>query len=409
MSNSNSIQEQHTAGPSAIGFDYQFYYFIYLILDISHGDTIGFEVKDDVHIKRHDGSTILFQGKHSVQTNASGEIQNLTALDEDLWKTVSNWVSMVKGESDSKEFLSKYSFVLFTNKNEHFNEFITTLSTYQLDGNIKDVVTKLREFKRRTNNKTIENYLTQILNLNIKDLKVFLLKLKIDTGVDDLISGIKNKLMKTARREVIMEAIFESLFTALHTAKYLEIKDRKPFEISFEDFNNRFGRCFSIAFQERPLPRRELPVLLPEDLEAQTFIKQLIDIGEITPGSKKILKYTEQMLKVLNQFIYWLDNDLLFPHESGKCDENAILIWENKFSAKYRSINTKLASGIPVDDLEEDICCAALDIVDYLREQDLDILEGKLGVEFSNGHFYTLSDKLRLGWHLNWENKYAQE
>lgn len=409
MTNNKSVQQQHTAGPNSIGFDYQFYFFMYLALDLSHGDTIGFEVRDDVHIQKSDGTVILYQGKHSVQTNSTGAVQNLTALDSDLWKTISNWVSMIEAESDRKAFLEMNSFFLFTNKNENANEFITALSGFKADGDLTHVTAKLKELRTKTTDETLKDYLKHIAGLKVKELKVFMSKLTIETGVDDLITKIKNRLMKTARTEAIAESIFESLYTSMQTAKYLDIKDRSNFEISFDDFNTRFGRCFQIAYKERPLPRREFPILLPEDLETQTFIKQLIDIGEIAPGSKQVIAYTEQMLKVFNHFTYWVDENLLFPEESKKCDDNAILIWRNKFSAKYRDINKQLATGTPLMDLEEDIRLAALDLIDYLREQDLDILEGKLGIDFSNGHYYNLSNKLHLGWHLNWQNKYQQQ
>ncbi len=409
MTSNISVQQQHTAGANAIGYDYQFYFFMYLALDLSHGDTIGFEVKEDVHIQKNDGSIILYQGKHSIQTNNAGETQNLTSLDSDLWKTISNWVSMIEAENDPKAFLEINSFLLFTNKNENSNEFINALSAYKVDGNLTHVTDKLKELWKKTTDKTLQVYLKHIAGLKAKYLKVFMSNITIETGVDDLISKIKNRLMKTARTKAIADSIFDSLYSNMQTAKYLDIKDRNKFEISFDDFNTRFGRCFQIAYAERPLPRREFPILLPEDLESQAFIRQLIDIGEISPGSKQVMAYTEQMLKVINHFTYWVDENLLFPEESKKCDENAIIIWKNKFSAKYRNINRQLADGTPLDQLEADIRLAALEIIDYLREQDLDILEGKLGIDFSNGHYYTLSDKLELGWHLNWQNKYQRQ
>lgn len=104
-----SIQEQHTAGAQAIGFDYQFYYFMLLSLELRHGQKIGFEVKDDVHIEKGDGTTILFQTKHTVVENADGTVQNLTTLDSDLWKTLSNWADFIK--TGNKDYLEKHSFV----------------------------------------------------------------------------------------------------------------------------------------------------------------------------------------------------------------------------------------------------------------------------------------------------------
>ncbi|NOU61776.1 hypothetical protein [Marinifilum caeruleilacunae] len=95
MTKKNKVIEQHTAGPQAIGFDYQFYYFMYLSLQLIPGQKIGFEVKDDIHIDTPSGQ-ILYQTKNSVLKNSEGETQNLTLMDIDLWKTLSNWTEIIK-------------------------------------------------------------------------------------------------------------------------------------------------------------------------------------------------------------------------------------------------------------------------------------------------------------------------
>lgn len=100
----NKVIEQHTAGPQAIGFDYQFYYFMYLSLQLSKGQKIGFEVKDDVHIDTPEGQ-ILYQIKHSIQKNKDGETQNLTLMDIDLWKTLSNWADMINSEKSNPDYI----------------------------------------------------------------------------------------------------------------------------------------------------------------------------------------------------------------------------------------------------------------------------------------------------------------
>uniref|UniRef100_UPI0040471D4B hypothetical protein n=1 Tax=Flavobacterium sp. TaxID=239 RepID=UPI0040471D4B len=68
------INNEHTAGPQLIGFDYQFYYFMYLILDLNPGEKIGFEVLDDIHIELANGSIELLQTKHTIQKTTKGEI-----------------------------------------------------------------------------------------------------------------------------------------------------------------------------------------------------------------------------------------------------------------------------------------------------------------------------------------------
>ena len=403
-----SIQEEHTAGAQSIGFDYQFYYFMFLLLELRHGQKIGFEVKDDVHIDKEDGTTILFQAKHTIKKNAGGDPQNLTTLDSDLWKTLSNWKDFIKADQ-SNAFLDKHSFYLVTNKGENNNELIDSLNTFKKDNNVDSVLTKLNELKERTQDETIQKYIKNISSLGKKKLSQFLSKLTIETEIHAIIEKIKTRILENIRQRNLVDAVYEKLYSNLQTAKYLDIEDRNKFEISFEDFNAKFGQCFKIAFEEKPLPKRDLPILLPDDLENQTFVKQLLDIGEIQSGSNYIRDYTCQMLKFLNHFTFWSEESLILPTDAEDFKTNSIQLWVNEFRSKYRQIEKKISAGSPTDDLEDEINSLGIELVDFIRRQDLSIPGfPQLGIEFSNGHYYALSDNLEIGWHFNWENKYKK-
>jgi hypothetical protein len=407
----NTIQDQHTAGPIAIGFDYQFYYFMYLAIALKQGQKIGFEVKDDVHIDEQDGTTILYQTKHTIVKNTQGTLQNLTTLDIDLWKTLSNWVDFINADGTSSTFLNENSFILVTNKSENNNDFITALTLFKSDNDIDKIVLKINELENKTQDETLKKYLKKVSKLSKSKMRLFLKKLVIETDNDGIIEKIKNRLLEKYYQADLVDPIFESLSANLNMAKYLDIKDRKSFEISSEDFAKRFGKCFKVATEIKPLPRREFPVLLPDDLENQFFIKQLLDIGEIQAGSNYIRDYTMQMLKFLNHFTYWSEEEnfiLLTDIEEFK--NNSIQIWINEFKAKYRQVERQINAGSAIEDLEDEVKNLAIDLVDYIRKQDLSIPGfSALGVEFSNGHYYALSDKLEIGWHFDWGNKYKKE
>ncbi|WP_140485875.1 hypothetical protein [Flavobacterium sp. GSA192] len=407
----STIQDQHTAGPIAIGFDYQFYYFMYLAIDLKQGQKIGFEVKDDVHIDKQDGTTILYQTKHSIVKNAKGDIQNLTTLDIDLWKTLNNWTDFINADKKKSSFLNENEFILVTNKSENNNDFITTLTLFKFDNDIDKVVLKINELEKKTQDETLKKYIKNFGKISKNKLKLFLKKLVIETDNDGIIKKIKNRILEKYYQADLVDPIFESLSSNLNMAKYLDIKDRKKFEISSEDFAKKFGKCFKVVTEIKPLPRREFPVLLPDDLENQIFIKQLLDIGEIQTGSNDIRDYTTQMLKFLNHFTYWSEEEnFILLTDIKEFKNNSIQIWTNEFKSKYRQIERKVSAGAFLNDLEDDVKNLALDLVDYIRKQDLSIPGfSALGVEFSNGHYYSLSDNLEIGWHFDWENKYKNK
>ena len=408
MDETKSIQEQHTAGAQAIGFDYQFYYFMLLALELRHGQKVGFEVKDDVHIDKADGTTILFQTKHSVLTSSNGAIQNLTTLDSDLWKTLSNWTNFIK--KGKENYLNKHSFVLATNKNENSNQFINALHQFKIDEDIDNILAKLNDIKTKTKDETLQKYIENLISLDKTKLSSFLSKISIETGVDEIIKRIKNKLLELYRENHIVETIYDSLYSNLQLSKYLEIKSGQKFEITFDDFNKKFGKCFKVSTGVQKLPTRNFPILLPENPEEQIFIKQLLDVGEIQAGSQDVIKYTTLMLKFLRHYTYWSDeeNFILFS-EAEDFKKDSISRWDNEFKGKYRHIERKISSGTTIESLESEIKDLSIGLVEYIRRLDLSIGDYlPLGVDFTNGHYYLLSNKLEIGWHFDWQNKYKE-
>lgn len=409
MSETTIKQQQHTAGPQIIGPDYQFYYFMYLAVGLKIGQKVGFEVKDDVHIENSDGTCVLIQTKHSIGTNAAGEIANLTTLDSDLWKTISNWAEFIKAEGESHNFIERHSFVLVTNKNEQNNDFINCLNNFIRDGDINKVVEKLKEFRAKTKDKDLKAYITNVNSLGKKKLKVFFQKLSLETGVDEIIERVKARILENVRQQKYVNPVFESLFSNLSASKYLDIKDRKNFEITQEEFNKKFGKCFQSAFERSSLPSRNIPIQLTGNLEDQVFIKQLMDIGEVEAGSDDIRDYTTQMLKFLNDFTFWTEEDHLLPTAIQDFNDESMLIWKNEFKDKYRLVAKKIAAGTHIEDIEDEIRNLGIELVSYMRKQNLTIPgHFPLGIGPSNGHYYVLSDKLEIGWHYDWKNKYKK-
>lgn len=403
MDNLITIQDKHTAGDKVVGFDYQFYYFMYLALNLKHGDKIGFEVKDDVHIDMRNGVTILYQAKHTISTKADGTPENLTTLDIDLWKTLSNWVDMIKS---NKSILENHSFCLVTNKSDGTNEFLESLNLFKKDLDTGNVIKLLKLLKDKTKNAEIKGYLKKFLSLGKKLTKQFMLELTIETGTDDIINRIKDRIYEHCHQKDLVDSIFDSLSSNLSMAKYLDIKGRKKFEITFDEFNERFGKCFRVAYKNKPLPKRSFSIVLPDNLEEQTFIKQLLDIEDITSGDSQIVEYTTYMLQAMNYLEYWVEQNFILPTEIDEFHKEAILKWKNEFRSKYRQIERKFKSGCSIIDLETDIKEIGVQLIDFLRKENLILAEDALNTELSNGYYYLLSNTPEIGWHYDWEHKY---
>lgn len=65
---SNTRYHITSASDKSISFDYQFYFYMFLILYYRFNEKIGIEVKDYIHIDFNDGRLILTQTKHTIKT-----------------------------------------------------------------------------------------------------------------------------------------------------------------------------------------------------------------------------------------------------------------------------------------------------------------------------------------------------
>ena len=102
MLKEKSFSDKTSADDKSIGFDYQYYYFLDRILNLKTGQSVGLEVKDDVHSELNADFNILFQVKHTVQKSAKGVPVALTELDSDLWKTLYNWSQVICDETQGR-------------------------------------------------------------------------------------------------------------------------------------------------------------------------------------------------------------------------------------------------------------------------------------------------------------------
>ncbi len=403
------INNEHTAGPQLIGFDYQFYYFMYLVLDLNPGEKIGFEVLDDIHIELPDGSIELLQTKHTIQKTSKGEIVNLTERDSDLWKTISNWLLFINNSKDKDEYLNKTVFKLVTNKSINNNTFFENIIKYQRNEiKIKAFSDYIKNLHSNTDSVDIKNQIGSLKKLDNKIKSKFINQIQIISEPENIITLVKKRIHKLIVKEERVNDVYNSLLSNMQLDKFLTIIDRKKFEISFEDYSIRYGNCFDYAYEKTVLPKRKLNLIYPEDLKSQTFIKQLVDIGEtFESDSDDIFKYTTAMLKTFNSLNDWKENGDILSTQIIAFDEEAIFVWDRIFKERYRDYKSKIESGEISHD-ESLIKQIAIECISEVRKEKLKLKNDELNEELSNGQFYILSNEPKIGWHIDWKKKYKK-
>jgi len=402
--------EKHTAGGQSLGFDYQFLYFVYLLLDLKQGEKIGYEVKDDIHIEKADGTIVLMQAKHTVQKKTKGKAINMTTLDDDMWKTLSIWASNISSISESE--IDKYKFILVTNKNNNDNnELINGVISYQKKEKsiqqVKDIISKL--YNNSTNEK-IQVYINNVLQIANDKLDKFLLRIEFQTNTDNLLEEIKTHLKERLfqKKTDKIEVVLDSLIANLYKDKYIEIDNQGSFEVTFESFCSKYELCFRPVFDDKPLPIRKFSFCLPNNIVDKVFIQQLLDIGDLNSGSSEIEDYATLWFQAFNNFQYWIENDFVLSTEIDDFEKNAIRVWKNEFKSKYRMIEQRLSAGETINDLDKEIKLLALELLDFIRKEKLSLANTDLGIELSNGYYYLLSDEPKIGWRYDWKNRYVK-
>jgi len=397
LENKKTHAERTAAADKAIGFDYQYYYFLYRVLKLGLNQSVGLEVKDDVHTDLDNDRQILIQLKHTTQKNADGSAKNLTTFDADLWKTLSNWSKVItdknagrKSEKDQLTFVSKTEFMLVSNKSQTAScAFFNVLKTPNT------ARPKIEELKSKTQDPTIQEYIDNILTLKDTVFEAYLNNVVIELEVDQIINRCKDAIIEKQVPDNAVEQLFRDLDSNIKQDNFISIRAGEKIVISFDDFKRRYRRYFEIARNpELKIVKYYDP--LPSSLNHQTFIRQLVDIGEIKEKNdeEQIAEYTRYMLMVKITLESWYQKGELTSQEIEAFNNEAKIRWRNKFRAKSRQVNLRNHNEL------------ALELLDEMRAEKLNINSQQMETDFSNGEYYYLSDKLEIGWLQDWERKY---
>lgn len=417
---SKTVQEKTSADSKAIGFDYQYYYFLYELLQLHVGECIGYEVKDDVHIDKSNGTQILIQLKHSVETKADGTIINLTEKDEDLWKTISNWVDMINDSKDGRStielqltYMKKTEFQLITNKSytasnkliselENYNEGLITITEFKI--HLESLINK--------KSSKVDTYIQKLLRQEDKWLEVFLKKLSIEQNKDDLIERIKQKIKEKNVKNTRIEYVYDAVNSKLRTMIYQDVKKRKKVIISFDDYDRNFTHLFELGRSIKLPIKLVRNASVPSDYKKYIFIQQLLDnqllFENDSDFEEDLIKIFTSKIEMYNHLMRWLQQGDITEDTIREFDDESITQWKNIFNRTYSSLKRRL-QAIDLDKIgPEKLLDLASECYYETLKLKLSIDETDLNTTLSNGQFHLLSDKPIIGWGYNWKDKYTR-
>jgi hypothetical protein len=404
MSEMRKRYDLTAADTKIIGTDYQYFYFINSLLSIRKDQEIGYEVKDDIHITLPSDKLVLIQVKHTVQKNSQGTTINLTERDEDLWKTLSNWVLVICDKNDNrntlekqKKFVINTNFVLATNKTiNSSNRFVSNLTKFQKN---KLTLIEFQKYLGKLYGDTkgeVKSDIGTVNTLNSELLSTFLLNLEVKWKGDSIIENIKTQIKERNIGESRVNDVFNGIFSELKQDFFLKVNTYNKQSITFDEWYQKYTLIFENN-RTTTLPLRKYQPVIPKKLEEQIFIQELIAIGEICKDDLvEITEFTSYMLEIKMSLQDWYDSGEITFEQKERFHKNGVLFWRNIHKQCHR--NTKKDSSLDNDN--------ALKCLDEVRKKEFKMVNTDLGVDLSNGEFYLLSNHGDIGWLAKWEATY---
>jgi len=402
MASKRTFTDKASAADKSIGFDYQYYYFLDRLLNLKSGESVGLEILDDVHVSSSATLQLLFQLKHTTALAASGKPVNLTSLDDDLWKTMSNWAKIICDPDDGRalqneqlSFIKKTEFHLVTNKSwSAGNLFINNVVEF-VDGqcDFSKIKATVQKFHDQTTSIDVKSHIANVLSLDDIVCERFFLKLRFELELDEIIKKVKLSIRDKIISLDDVENVFARLDSNIRAENFINIKAGKNILVSYDDFMNKYEKIFASS-RKKELRYENYKPILPHDLITQRFVKQLLHIGDIQLSEIEIItEFTIQKLRLARNLLEWQRSGQMVADEVTNFHLDVQAQWRNGFRNKFR------AGRMPAD-----VLAAALELLDSLREKRFKIAGEELGTEFSNGELYHLSDSDVIGWHPDWEN-----
>lgn len=407
MADQRKRMDVTSADSKLIGFEYQYLYFMIRLLQLSRGEEVGYEALDDVHtISYREHKTFFFQLKHTVSATAKGNQSNLTKFSEDLWKTLSNWCKLISDVSEGrnlktaqKAFIEISNFKLVINRNLDRNDVILHIKKLQnkeISG--AQFMQYLNCLQGETQDQSIKRYIDDVMGLGTV-LTPFVHHIEFINAPDNLFSIIRDGIRDKMIPEEYVNDVLSDLYLQLKEDFFDKVQNGQHQIISYSEWRGRYQGVFN-KYRITLLPLRTYNPVLPDHLEQQNFVKELIEIGELNIdddcGLFEIAELTGYYLQVKLQLEDWYQEGRITYSVLQKFHDDSIHQWKNIHRASHRSTSRDCNM-----DFQNALTC-----FDNVMNEKLTLLSTELGMIISNGEFIKLAEEKQIGWKYSWKDRY---
>ncbi|TDV44445.1 hypothetical protein EC919_114117 [Pseudomonas graminis] len=402
MATKKTFMEESTAPGTVAGFDYQFHYFLYRLFNMKKGQSIGLEMKDDVHTDMDNDVQLFFQLKHTIQTQAGGNPIALAELDSDLWKTLYNWACVISDPKDGRAetaeqltFVRRTEFHLVSNKSESdsnkFGQLLSFFTEHPCSENLKAVIDRIEGLAGSTKDMTIKGYIDTVLGLQPQVREEFLRRVFFQQAAGAIVQKIKDSLLEKFVHPERIDSTYQRLHALIRDDNYFSILAGTVTAIKFDDFATRYRKVISPS-DKQTLSRHSFHPVLPKNLLDQRFIRQLIAIDDFPDtDTERITMLSTHRVRMARSLEVWVQGGEVVSDEVQALHQDVSLRWGNRHHKAFRK-----CPPAKVND-------RALEIVDAMRDENYRLGDDELNTEQSNGELYVLSEQHAIGWHPDWK------
>ncbi len=406
-----AVPKKRTDATSAdsiqLGFEYQYLYFIVKLLELIPNQEVGYEALDDIHVVScSEGKTYFVQLKHTIERDVVGNQANLTRLSDELWKTLSNWSRLITDKIEGrqkiatqKSFLQKAAFELVLNRKIDNNLVIINIGKLQ-EGVIStsQLVSFFQDLRSKTKDTKLAGYIEHVISLDISVFSLFMEKIAFRNTPDILFDSIREGIRGKMINDEYVNEVLGALYLQLKEDFFSKVQNGKHQVITYSEWIKKYQSVFNTS-RTTLLPLRIYEPALPQHLDEQPFVKELIEIGALDQdenGLAEIAELTRLYLHIRLQLESWHNEGRLTNVALHQFHSEAAHCWKRIHQAQHRS-----TKETPDKDIENALSC-----FDVVMNEKLTLLSTELGVPLSNGEFVNLANDEVIGWKYSWKGRY---
>lgn len=393
----DAVYNRFSAAGSAIGYLAQIEYALLIALqrmdqEDSEALRISLEMFDDIAFEGTKDSRELWQTKHHV--NRRGALNDTSP---DLWKSIGNWIEISDERSEC---------ILFTNVKTPNSTATRLLRQGRSDDDIAAARDKLDNVANQQQNKSLKSYHLKYLDLSPDERTRLLSRV---TVVDGQVSGtdISNALLSTLRKAIgerkrvpLMERLRG--WWCGRTMEHLNRIARKESDwITMQEIEGRLHRIAqSLRDENLPLDYNAEPRPAQDEVDKddRIFVQQL---QLVMLHRARIRDAVYDHNRAFLQRSQWLREQLLINEDLNDYDQRLIEEWRRVFLPLAEDDDDSEAS-------EETKIKSARERYGVLQLHALPELRSEMSKSYvSIGSLHMLSDKLKIGWHPDWRERFG--